>query len=202
MREGFHFATDYGDYISGIGGAFLFLIFVFYMIHLTIRAKDNKDKVETFNEMKIPKAILLALVGLAGLTIGGELIVKSATRMAQDLGVSDAIIGLTIVALGTSLPELATSVIAATKHNCDLALGNVIGSNIFNIFFVLSISSMVHPLQAYPGLWLDALMAFAGPAMTWIYVHNGKNHTISRWEGVSLLVIYAIYLTYRIIALP
>lgn len=199
--EGFSFATDGDEYITGIGGSILVLGFLLYMMYLTREARLAKPSSAPATEKPMPVALALVAIlgGLAGLTIGGELCVKTATRIAQNLGVSDAIIGLTVVALGTSLPELATSVIAAMKKNSDLALGNCVGSCIFNVFFVLAISSCVHPLQGYEGLWLDALMAFAGPMLTWIYVLNDKRHTVSRWEGASLLIIYAGYLTYRLL---
>lgn len=200
--EGFSTVTDGDEYISGIGGSVLFIGFVLYMMYLTHEARRAPNASESMDKpMPLLLACLAVVGGLASLTIGGELCVKTATQIATDLGVSDAIIGLTVVALGTSLPELATSVIAATKHNSDLALGNCVGSCIFNIFFVLSISSCVHPLQAYNGIWLDALMAFAGPALTWIYVLNDKRHTVSRLEGASLLVIYAVYLVYRLMTI-
>lgn len=184
-------------------GMLLVVGFMFYMMYLTHQARHLKPVQPTeSDEDNKPLPLWLALVmiigGLAGLTIGGDLCVKTATKVAQNLGVSDAIIGLTVVALGTSLPELATSVIAATKKNSDLALGNCLGSCIFNVFFVLSISSCVHALPGYDGLWLDALMALLGPALCWLFVVNDKHKQISRLEGAILLVIYGIYLGYRL----
>lgn len=208
--EGFDIIHDGDEYISGIEGVVLLMGFLFYMMYLTREARLAKtgaqDPVPTSREdapdaMRAWVAVVAIVGGLFGLTVGGELCVKTATKIASNLGVSDAIIGLTVVALGTSLPELATSVIAAAKKNSDLALGNCVGSCIFNVFFVLSISSCVHPLQAYEGIWLDALMAFAGPALTWLYVINDKKHTVSRLEGASLLIIYAIYLSYRLMTI-
>lgn len=198
IKHSFTLRPDDDDYINALEGILLFLLFAYYMVRLTLRAKNNPEEMETVVEMKVWKALVLILVGLAGLTIGGELCVKTATQMARNIGVSDAIIGLTVVALGTSLPELATSVIAAFKHNTDLALGNCIGSCTFNVFFVLSISSMVHPLQGYIGIGLDAFMAFAGPALVWLFVKNDKDHQISRREGAVLLLIYGGYLAYRL----
>jgi cation:H+ antiporter len=141
----------------------------------------------------------LIIGGLVGLVVGGELIVKSAVDLATRMGVSEAIIGLTIVALGTSLPELATSVIAATKHNSDIALGNVVGSNIFNVFFVLGTSAVVHPLPAYDGIQLDAWMAAIGSILVWLFVKTNKEREIKRWGGAILLLVYAGYLTYRLV---
>lgn len=187
-------------------GMLLVVGFMFYMMYLTHQARHLKpaSMAETAENRDLQvRPIWLVLVmivgGLAGLTVGGDLCVKTATKVAMNLGVSDAVIGLTVVALGTSLPELATSVIAAMKKNSDLALGNCVGSCIFNVFFVLSISSCVHELPGYEGLWLDALMALAGPALCWLFVVNDKKKEISRWEGALLLVIYTGYLLYRLI---
>jgi cation:H+ antiporter len=133
-----------------------------------------------------------------GLVVGGELIVKSAVDIATRCGVSEAIIGLTVVALGTSLPELATSVIAAAKHNSDIAMGNVIGSNIFNVFFVLGTSAVVYPLPAYDGIELDACMVALGSIIVWLAVKTNKERKVQRWAGALLLIIYAGYLAYRL----
>lgn len=191
--------------LGGKEGAVLVVVFILYMMYLTHKARTARSldmsADESAEPMPVWKSILLVVVGLIGLSVGGEMCVDSATAAAHRLGVSDAIIGLTIVALGTSLPELATSVIAAMKHNSDLALGNCVGSCIFNVFFVLAISSCVHPLLGYEGLWLDALMAFAGPALTWIFVMNDKNHEVSRPEGAILLIVYGAYLAYRLLSL-
>ena len=135
---------------------------------------------------------------MVGLTVGGELIVSSAVNLATRLGVSEAVIGLTIVALGTSLPELATSVIAAFKKNCDIALGNVIGSNIFNVFFVLASSAIVRPLPAYSGIQIDGMAAVLGGAIVWLAIYVDKERKLQRWAGALLLLIYAGYLTFRL----
>ena len=149
--------------------------------------------------MPTRRAVALILVGFIGLIVGGELIVKSAVDIATRMGVSEAVIGLTVVALGTSLPELATSVIAAAKHNSDIALGNVFGSNIFNVFFVLGVSATIRPLPAYEGIALDALMAAIGSIVVWMAVKTNRERKIQRWAGALLLLIYAGYLTYRLL---
>ena len=193
--------ADGDDYITRIGGVVLVICFVLYMIYLFRHAKENSDENETFAPMAVWKALLLIVVGLVGLTIGGQCIVKSATQMAHALGLSDAIIGLTVVALGTSLPELATSCMAAAKKNSDLALGNCVGSCIFNVFFVLGITSCITPLAAYKGLFLDAMMSFLAPLMVLLFVCNDKKKEISRLEGGVLLLVYAGYLGFRIFTL-
>ena len=191
--------------IGRIGGVVLLLLFGYFLYNTFRHAKEHPEENELANEevKAIPtrRAVALILGGLIGLCVGGELIVKSAVDIAMRMGVSEAIIGLTIVALGTSLPELATSVIAATKHNSDIALGNVFGSNIFNVFFVLATSAMVNPLPAYEGIELDAVMAALGSIIVWMAVKTNKERAVKRWAGVLLLLVYAGYLTYRLMSL-
>ena len=199
-----------GGFITGIGGVVLLICFIIFMWHAFKetkkqgqKTKDDKtesDAQKAKQEISVRRAIGLIIGGLVGLVVGGEFIVRSATRIAVNAGVSEAIIGLTIVALGTSLPELATSCIAAAKKNVDIALGNVVGSNIFNIFFILGTSAVIKPLPAYEGLWLDAVMVVLGAVLIWAMV-TGKKHRIERWHGAVLLLIYAAYLTYRLITL-
>ncbi len=185
------------SFISGIGGFVLLVFFVLFLWHTFRNAKSSESHGE-YKPVVLWKAVLLIVVGLVALVVGGEVIVKSATSIAHALGVSDAIIGLTVVALGTSLPELATSCMAAVKKNCDIALGNVIGSNIFNIFFILGTSAVIFPLPGYKGLELDAVMAALGSAMVMLFVYTTRRHEIKRWHGGVLLLIYAAYLAYRI----
>jgi cation:H+ antiporter len=185
--------------IGRLGGILLLLFFIYFLYETFRHAKDHPDEAETVKTMSTGKAILFLLLGLAGLVIGGELIVKSAVDIASRCGVSQAIIGLTVVALGTSLPELATSIIAAYKHNSDIALGNVIGSNIFNVFFVLGASATIRPLPTYDGIALDACVAALGSIVVWIAVKTDKGHKINRWAGAVLLLIYGGYLTYRLL---
>ena len=173
-----------------------------YFLYITFRhAKDHPEEAGAEEVKVLPtrRAIALILAGFIGLVVGGELIVKSAVDIATRLGVSEAVIGLTVVALGTSLPELATSVLAAFKKNCDIALGNVVGSNIFNVFFVLGTSATVRPLPAYNGIEVDAIMAAAGSIIVWLAVKTDHERKIQRWAGALLLIIYASYLTYRLL---
>jgi len=188
-----------GGVIGRWDALILMAVFIVFM-YLTLRKSkvyaQEREVVET--TMPIGKSVAFILGGLLGLVIGGELIVKSAVSIAHTLGVCDAIIGLTIVALGTSLPELATSVIAATKKNSDLALGNVLGSNIFNVFFVLGVSGLVRPLPIYDGFALDGIMAALGGGLVWLFTSLDKQKKCQRWAGAILLIIYAVYLSYRL----
>ena len=192
-----------GRGISRLGGIILLVLFCYFLYNTFRHAKDHPDDGPTEEvpdkEITVRRALCLILAGLVGLVVGGEMIVKSAVDLATRMGVSEAIIGLTIVALGTSLPELATSVIAATKHNSDIALGNVVGSNIFNVFFVLGTSAAVRPLPAYDGIELDAWMAAVGSILVWLFVKTNREREIKRWGGAILLLVYAGYLTYRLL---
>ena len=192
-----------GGFISGVGGSILLIFFLIFLWHnfKGIGSAPQAESNEEYKPMSARRALALIIGGLIGLVVGGEVIVKSATSIAQSLGVSDAIIGLTVVALGTSLPELATSCMAAFKKNCDIALGNVIGSNIFNIFFILGTSACVKALPGYHGLETDAMMAALGSVLVMLFVYLTKKHEIKRWHGAILLLTYAAYLAYRIITL-
>jgi cation:H+ antiporter len=187
--------------IGRIGGIVLLLMFCYFLYNTLRHAKDHPEEAdaEAIKPMGVGKAILLVSCGFIGLVVGGELIVQSAVDIATRCGVSEAIIGLTIVALGTSLPELATSVIAAFKKNSDIALGNVIGSNIFNVFFVLGMSATIRPLPAYEGIELDAIIAASGSVIVWMAVKTNKERKVQRWAGLLLLLIYGGYLTYRLL---
>jgi len=192
-----------GRGVGRIGGVLLLLMFCYFLYNTFRHAKDHPDEVEAVSSqtsaISVRRAIALMLGGFVGLVVGGELIVKSAVDIATRMGVSEAVIGLTVVALGTSLPELATSVIAAAKHNSDIALGNVFGSNIFNVFFVLATSATVRPLPAYDGIELDAWMAAAGSIIVWLAVFSNHERKVQRWAGAVLLLVYGGYLTYRLL---
>ena len=192
-----------GKGIGHLGGGVLLAFFCYFLYNTFRHAKDHpeegpSDEVPSTKEIPVRRAVALILGGLVGLVVGGELIVKSAVDLATRMGVSEAIIGLTIVALGTSLPELATSVIAAAKHNSDIAIGNVFGSNIFNVFFVLGTSAVIRPLPAYEGIELDACMAAMGSIIVWLAVKTNKARKVQRWAGALLLIVYGAYLTYRL----
>lgn len=196
--------SPFGEDCQGItrmGGIVLLLFFGYFLYNTFRHAKDHPDQIDTevsTKPMSISWAICLFVAGVVGLIVGGEMIVQSAVQIATNLGVSEAIIGLTVVALGTSLPELATSAMAAFKKNCDIALGNVIGSNIFNVFFVLGTSATVQSLPAYDGINLDAWTAAAGSILVWLFVKTNHERQIKRWAGAVLLLVYAFYLSYRL----
>lgn len=184
--------------VSRFDGIILIIFFISFCTYTIVQGLRNRTNSndETYAAAPIWKAILLIITGLTGLIIGGELIVNNAVSIAKSWGVPESVIGVTIVALGTSLPELATSAMAAYKKNTDLAIGNVIGSNIFNVFFVLGISSIIRPLSGYENLQVDAAMAAGSSLLLLFFIIISKKRNINRIEGISMLVIYGIYLAW------
>lgn len=189
--------------LSRADGAILQLFFAWFMFVMIRNTLNHPRKMndEDFKPMKIWVSIIMIIGGLGGLIAGAYLIVPSAVNIAENLGVSQAVIGLTIVALGTSLPELATSAVAAMKKNSDIALGNIIGSNIFNIFMILGLSATIKPLSVYKGMNTDLALGLISGLLVLIFVYTNKQHKIKRWEGGLLLFIYISYLTWLIAGL-
>ena len=190
-----------GDIISRIDGLVLlgfFLIFLRYTFAIARSGGGSEAEGESIKEMPIWKSALFILGGLAGLIFGGQLFVQGASGIASALGVSESIIGLTIVAGGTSLPELATSVTAALKKNPGIAIGNVIGSNLFNVFFVLGCSATISPLPMGGINNVDMFVLVASAILFWIVGWFFKKRTITRVEGALLVVCYVAYTAYLI----
>lgn len=145
------------------------------------------------------KSILFIVLGLTGLVLGGKIVVDQAVILAKNFGLSEKFIGLTIVACGTSLPELATSVVAAIKKNSDIAIGNVVGSNIFNILFILGVTGMIQPIPYYEVLNFDIGVLVVGTIGLFIFMFTLKHKMLDRWEAILMLVSYFVYLGYLII---
>jgi cation:H+ antiporter len=186
--------------LSLTDGLILLIFFLWFMIsniNKAIRHPEDEQP-EDYKPMKIWKATLLIVVGLGALIGGAQLIVPSATAIAAKMGVSQAVIGLTVVALGTSLPELATSVVAAFKKNSDIALGNVIGSNIFNIFMVLASSALIRELKVYEGMYYDLAFTALGSLLLLLFIYTNKQRSLKRWGGAVFLIFYAVYLILKI----
>lgn len=184
--------------MSRVSGIVLLLFLCLFMYHTAKSANADTAETEVSPSMPLWKMIVLIIAGILGLVVGGEMVVRGAVKAAYELGVSDAVVGLTIVALGTSLPEMATSVVAAFKKNCDLALGNIIGSVSFNVFFILGASAAIMPLPAYDGIMVDCVMVTLGALLVWIAILTNRRHELKRWHGAILLALYAAYLTYRL----
>ncbi len=181
---------------EGIILLFFFVIFIVYVFAISKVESENKVEVKELSTLKI---IIFILIGLAGLIIGGKLVVDNAVNIAVSIGFSERVIGLTVVALGTSLPELFTSAVAATKGKADIAVGNVVGSNIFNVFFVLAITSIISPVQFKPAMNIDLLIMFIASLLLFITMFTGEKRKIDKWEAVVFLIIYIVYTTWLII---
>ena len=145
---------------------------------------------------RLSVAIILTIVGLAGLVGGGELFVRSATNLARQIGVSDKFIAVTVLAGGTSLPELATSLVAALKGRDQLALGNILGSNVFNILLILGASALVTPLSFASVTLVDASVLFLSALLLLLWAYTGRRLRIDRWEGCVMLAFFAAYYVY------
>ena len=177
--------------LDGIILLALFLLFLFYVYKQLKRDEASAEvAVKAWPAWKIWTYII---IGLAGLVLGGRLVVNHAVLIASALGVSDKIVGLTIVAAGTSLPELATSLVAAVRKNNDIAVGNIIGSNIFNIFLVLGLSAVVSPLHFSEGFNTDLYILGGGTLFLLLAMFTGERIKIDRWEAALLLVFYVGY---------
>ena len=186
--------------ISRSDGLTLLLFFIIFLVYnLSISKTDvGKDNVET-EQYSVGKAVLFLILGLAGLVIGGRLIVTSAVEIAESIGLSERIIGLTVVSIGTSLPELATSIVAVRKKNVDIAIGNVVGSNIFNIFLILGVSTVITPIEVTSISLFDVLANIFAGFLLFIFLFTGKGRKIERWEGAIFVLCYIAYLTYLIL---
>ena len=182
-----------GDCISRIEGIILWVLFITYLIYLFVLARNGKEESEDVKK-SIWKLVLAAIAGGVIVVWGSNITVDSATAIAKILGMSDRFIGLTIVALGTSLPELVTSVTAAKKGNADIAIGNIVGSNIFNILFVIGTSALITPVPYEPNFIVDGMIAIAAGLLLWISV--AKKKVLRRPWGIVMLVCYAAYFVY------
>jgi len=188
-----------GDVISRADGLVLLLFFAIFLVYNLKIAKGGAGNEETATKnYTYLQAVLLILLGLAGLILGGRLIVTSASSMAQAFGLSERIIGLTVVSIGTSLPELATSVVAVRRKNTDIAIGNVVGSNIFNIFLILGTSTIVTPLQVHTNSLVDLAVNIAASLLLFIFIFTGRGRQLTRGEGMVLLLLYLSYLAFLI----
>ncbi len=192
------FVNGEGDgVITHIEGICLLIFFSIFLIYTFVLAKTTHcedDRNIEIKDYSVSKSSLFILLGLAGLIGGGRLLVINAISIAQTFGVSERIIGLTIVSIGTSLPELATSIIAARKNNADIAIGNVVGSNIFNTFLILGASATITPLQTLAGSMLDISVNLISALLLFIFIFTGQGRKISRWEGGIFFAIYLIYM--------
>jgi cation:H+ antiporter len=183
--------------LSRIDGLIFLTFFIIFMYYTFIVSKQgNENDGHHVTEQANWKSILLLLAGVVGLYFGGVLIVDNATVIATNLGLSQAVIGILVVALGTSLPELATSAVAAYKGNADMAVGNIVGSNIFNVFFVLGISASIQPIAFNAALNADILFALFASILLFIFIFTRRGRQIDRAEATAFLVLYGAYVVW------
>ena len=186
-----------GNSVNLVEGIIFWAMFILYLGYLFVLAKKGKSEEEAKEERPLWKLLLFALIGGVVVVLGSNVAVDSATAIAQIIGLSEKFIGLTIVALGTSLPELVTSVTAARKGNADIAIGNIVGSNIFNILFVLGTSALIIPITFEASFAIDTIIAIAAGVLLWIAT-IGKKKLTRPW-GIIMLLCYAAYFVYLLV---
>ena len=186
-----------GMEIGRLDGLVLLLVFLAFLVWVVRQALKSREHENVAEEIKVQSGwlcLLYILGGIAAIVLGGDLVVDSATAIAEDFGLSQTLIGLTIVAMGTSLPELVTSVVAARKGQVDMALGNVIGSNVFNILLVLGLAGVISPMGVLMENLIDGIILVGMSAIVWIFAWCRKE--ISRTEGMIMIAVYAAYMGY------
>ena len=180
--------------IGRLDGVILWALFIVYLIYLFLMAKHGREEEETQMDAPVWKLLLFVVIGAALIVIGADVSVDAASEIARVIGLSERFIGLTIVALGTSLPELCTSVVAARKGNADLAIGNIVGSNIFNILFVVGTTALIIPVPFNPAFVVDTAVAIGAAVLLWVCVFRKKK--LTRPGGILMLAAYAGYFAY------
>lgn len=191
------------NYILRFEGIILLLFFGIFLYYVFELAKKNKSQLEE-NKLEIKKLsstkiLLYILGGLVALYFGGKWTVEGVIALARLIGMSEYFISLTIVAIGTSLPELFTSIIAALKKDVDLAVGNIVGSNIFNIFFILGVSSLIAPIALPAFAIIDLSILLGITFLLFLFMFIGKKHELERWQGITFVLLYIAYIVYLII---
>ena len=189
-----------GTQITLIEGIVFLLVFAAYMFYCFKSDQGAGEEAEE-KVRSLFMAILLVLAGLAGLIFGGQLFVNNATAIARALGVSDKFIAITLLAGGTSFPELATCIVAAAKKKDQLALGNVLGSNVFNILLILGTSAAVTPLSTLALTWVDLGVVLLSAALLWLWTYTGHRNRIDRWEAALMLALFFGYYAWLFVKL-
>ena len=184
------------DSLSRTEGILFLLAFAVYLFYCFKSDTEEVSGQEGQKAFSMPASILLVAFGLSGLVFGGDMFVKKATELASAIGVSDKFIAITVLAGGTSLPELATSVVAASKHKDQLALGNILGSNVFNILLILGCSSIITPLSFAGISQIDAGVLIISSVLLLLWAFTGRKCRIDRWEGAVMLFVFASYYYY------
>ncbi len=192
--------APYGGVLSRLDSIILlvfFFGFLFY-IYRTMKNAPDIDEGESIKIYTTPISVAMAIGGLVMLIVGGQLVVDNAIEIANYYGLSQRLIGLTILAAGTSLPELATSCVAAYRKNTDIAIGNVVGSNIFNIFFILGVTGVIHPIPYNSSLNFDVYVLLGATVLLMIFMFTLNTRKLDRWEAFIMLMAYVTYTVYLI----
>ncbi|MHC1566153.1 MAG: calcium/sodium antiporter [Candidatus Syntropharchaeia archaeon] len=185
--------------ITRAEGMIMLLFFVIFMLYTFKTMKSDTERVRIKEEIKPQITVLMIIGGLMGIFLGGKWVVEGAVAIARALGVSEFMISITMVAFGTSLPELITSLIAAIKKNSDLAVGNVIGSNVFNVFYVLGISALITPIASPSFAETDLLFLIFVSILLFIFMFIGEKNKLERWQGGTMVLLYVLYISYIVI---
>lgn len=188
---------DCAGEVGRVAGGLLIALFVIYIVYLIIDAKRHPGQEDDTKKKPLWKCFLLIAVGLVLIVGGGQAVVYGAKEIARTLGMTETLIGLTVVAVGTSLPELVTSVVAARKGETGLAVGNVIGSNIFNLLFILGISAVIHPVGVNVASVYDLAILFFASLLTLFFLRKGK--ALRRWEGIVMVGIYILDVIFAVV---
>ncbi len=194
--------------IGRIEGLALLVLFTYFLVNTIKSAKNASESdssetgetaiaIETTSEISLPKTILVSLVGIAGIVVGGDMVVDAATSIATSFGMSANLVGLTIVAVGTSLPEFVTSIVAIKKGETEIAIGNVIGSNLFNILLVLGLAAVINPISMSMLAFIDIIFMVLITIL--LYVFMKKKSSLVKSQGIILVVLYIAYMAYTII---
>jgi len=186
--------------LSRFDGIILLIFFLIFLIYVFLISKNGPECDHPVKVFPFYKTLLLIIIGFTGLILGGKLVVDNATIIAKIFLLSEKFIALTIIAIGTSLPELATSVVAAKKGRTDIAVGNIVGSNIFNIFAILGLSAVIKPVIYNPTLNIDMYVLLFVTILLLVFMFTGKTKKIDKWEAcvfIFIYVVYSIYLAYR-----
>ena len=199
LANAFLFDSDPNLKLSRIDGGILIFFFALFLIYIFKVSQENLAEEEYQAKYAFRKSLLFIGLGLAGLFLGGKFTVDGAIYIARSMGMSEAFIGLTIVAVGTSLPELVTSAVAAYRRQVDIAVGNVIGSNIFNIFWILGVSALIKPLPFEVTGNIDILMIIFSSILIILVLPISKRRSIEKWHGALFVLIYAAYIYYLIL---
>lgn len=192
------------SFLSRSDGLILMIFFILFMSYTFGLVKSEKakniDKTEEDVKRSTGKSILMTIVGIIGLAYGGKWVVDGAVFIAQQFGLSEAMIGLTIIAIGTSLPELATSATAAYKHKTDIAIGNIVGSNLFNVFWVLGLSAVIKPIPFNKIMNTDIIIYLIATIFLFIYCFTGKKkYSLDKKEGITFVIAYIAYIIFLVI---